>query len=165
MRGLEKPLGAVANAAGIIGGIALLVLMFTTVVDVTLRSTFNIAFLGVTEITELGLVVLAVLGIAYCGWTQGHIALEFGEKLLSARAWRGLQIVEHLASAVIAGAVAAYSFVEAGAVYARNAHTNLLTIPEYPFYLIVGFGFLTYAVILLHRAFAKRDNETAEPRA
>jgi TRAP-type C4-dicarboxylate transport system permease small subunit len=165
MRGLEKPLGAVANAAGIIGGVALLVLMFTTVVDVALRSTLNIAFLGVTEVTELGLVVVAVLGIAYCGWTQGHIALEFGEKLLSARAWRGLQIVERLASATIAGTVAAYSFVEAAAVRGRSAHTNLLAVPEYPFYLIVGFGFLTYAVILLHRAVAKRDAETAEPRA
>jgi TRAP-type C4-dicarboxylate transport system permease small subunit len=163
MRALEKPLGAVANAAGIVGGIALMGLMLTTVVDVFLRSTFNLAFLGVTEITELGLIVVAVLGIAYCGWTEGHIALEFGEKLLSARAWRGLQIVERLASTAIAGAVATYSFVEAAAVYRRNAHTNLLIIPEYPFYLIVGFGFLIYALILLYRALANR--ESAGPRA
>jgi TRAP-type C4-dicarboxylate transport system permease small subunit len=165
MRALEKPLGAVANGAGIIGGLALLVLMFATVVDVTLRSTFNIAFLGVTEITELGLVVLAVLGIAYCGWTQGHIALEFGESLLSARTWRGLQVVERLTSTAVAGAVAVYSFVEAAAVYGRNAHTNLLIIPEYPFYLIVGSGFLTYALILLYRALAERGGDVAGPRA
>ena len=34
-------------------------------------------------------------------------------------------------------------------MYGRNAHTNLLQIPEYPFYFIVGFGFLAYALILL----------------
>ena len=165
MRALSKPLSVLSNAAGIVGGLALLVLMFTTVVDVTLRSTFNIAFLGVTEITELGLVVVAVLGITYCGWTEGHIALEFGESLMSARAWRGLQVVERLVSAAIAGAVALYSFVEAAAVYGRNAHTNLLQIPEYPFYFIVGFGFLTYALVLLYRAFAERATEPAGPPA
>jgi TRAP-type C4-dicarboxylate transport system permease small subunit len=165
MRALEKPLGTIANAAGIVGGIALLVLMFTTVVDVTLRSTFNIAFLGVTEITELGLVVVAVLGITFCGWTEGHIALEFGESLMSKRAWRGLQVVERFASTAVAGAVAVYSFVEAAAVYGRNAHTNLLQIPEYPFYLIVGFGFLAYALILLFRALGERAGEPAGPAA
>jgi TRAP-type C4-dicarboxylate transport system permease small subunit len=165
MRTLSKPLDVLSRAAGLVGGLALLGLMFTTVVDVALRATFNIAFLGVTEITELGLVVVAVLGITYCGWTGGHVALEFGESLMSGGAWRGLQVVERLASAAIAGAVAFYSFVEAAAVYGRNAHTNLLQIPEYPFYLIVGLGFLTYALILLYRALAERDAETAGPPA
>jgi TRAP-type C4-dicarboxylate transport system permease small subunit len=164
MRGLEKPLNALSRAAGIVGGVALLGLMFTTVVDVALRATFNIAFLGVTEITELGLVVVAVLGITYCGWIGGHIALEFGESLMSAGAWRGLQVVERLVSAAVAGAVAAYSFVEAIAVYRRNAHTNLLQIPEYPFYAIVGLGFLTYALILIYRALVEPDAEAPGSR-
>ena len=73
--------------------------------------------------------------------------------------------MERLASTAIAGAVAVYSFVEAAAVHGRNAHTNLLAIPEYPFYLIVGFGFLTYALILLYRAVAERSREPAEPPA
>jgi TRAP-type C4-dicarboxylate transport system permease small subunit len=164
MRSLEKPLGTIAQFAGIVGGLALMGLMFTTVVDVALRSTLNVAFLGVTEITELGLVVVAVFGITYCGWAEGHIALEFGEKLLSAQTWNVLQVIERLASAAIAGAVAVCSLVEAAAVYGRNAHTNLLQIPEYPFYLIVGVGFLTYAVILLYKAAAERGAQPAGPR-
>jgi TRAP-type C4-dicarboxylate transport system permease small subunit len=149
MRALSKGLGAFTTCAGVAGGLALIGLMLATVLDVTLRSTLNIALLGITEITELGLVVVAVLGIAYCAWTEGHVALEFGEKLLSAQAWSGLQLAERLASAAIAGVVAFYGFAEAAAMYGRNAHTNLLLIPEYPFYLIVGIGFLTYALILL----------------
>jgi TRAP-type C4-dicarboxylate transport system permease small subunit len=153
---LEKSLATVATWAGILGGLALVGLMLTTVLDVFFRATFNVAFLGVTEITELGLVVVAIAGIAYCGWTEGHIALEFGEKLMSAQAWRGLDVAGRLVSAVVAGVVAVYSFAETAAVYSRNAHTNLLGIPEYPFYLIVGLGFLTYAVILLYRAAVER---------
>jgi TRAP-type C4-dicarboxylate transport system permease small subunit len=156
MRPLEKPLRTIATCAGIVGGLALMGLMFTTVVDVALRSTLNFAFLGVTEITELGLVVVAIFGIAYCGWAEGHVALEFGEKLLSAETWRALQGIERLVSAAVAGTVAAYSMAEAAAVYGRNAHTNLLQIPEYPFYLIVGVGFLAYTVILLYKAAAER---------
>jgi TRAP-type C4-dicarboxylate transport system permease small subunit len=152
MRALEKPLATIATWAGILGGLALVALMLTTVLDVTFRTTFNFAFLGVTEITELGLVVVAIAGIAYCGWTEGHIALEFGERLMSAQAWRGLDVAGRLVSAVVAGTVAFYSFAETAAVYGRNAHTNLLGVPEYPFYLIVGLGFLIYAVILVYRA-------------
>jgi TRAP-type C4-dicarboxylate transport system permease small subunit len=163
MRALSKILSAIATAAGIVGGLALVGLMLATVIDVTLRSTLNVAFLGVTEITELGLVVVAILGIAYCGWTEGHIALDFGEKLMSAQAWSGLQFVERLMSAGIAGLVAYYSFAEAVAVRGRNAHTNLLQIAEYPFYLIVGAGFLTYAAILLVKA-ADRGARTRGPR-
>jgi TRAP-type C4-dicarboxylate transport system permease small subunit len=165
MRQLDKLLGLIATGAGIVGGIALLALMFSTVVDVALRSTLNFAFLGVTEITELGLIVVAAFGIAYCGWTEGHIALEFGEKLLSARTWQGLQGIERLASAAIVGTVGVYSIVEAVAVYHRSAHTNLLQIPEYPFYLTVGAGFLTYAIILLYRFATMRRVDIPGPRA
>jgi TRAP-type transport system small permease protein len=149
MRALDKVVGKIATAAGIAGGVALVGLMLTTVVDVTLRSTINVAFLGVTEITELGLVVVAICGIAYCGWTGGHIALEFGETFVPPAIWRVSQIVVLAVSAVAAAAVAFYSAHEAVAVYARGARTNLLQIPEYPFYGIVAFGFLVFAVILL----------------
>jgi TRAP-type C4-dicarboxylate transport system permease small subunit len=155
MPAFEKALGTVATGAGLVGGVALLGLMFATVIDVALRSTLNVSLLGITEITELGLVLVAILGIAYCGWTGGHVAIEFGDSLLSAQTWSGLRLVEHLASAAIAGVVAYYGFVEAAAVHGRNAHTNLLQIPEYPFYLIVGLGFLTYALILVVRAFGR----------
>ncbi|MPZ59395.1 MAG: TRAP transporter small permease subunit [Rhizobiales bacterium] len=151
MQKLAKPLGAIARAAGAIAGVALLGIMLTTVVDVTLRSTFNIAFLGVTEITELGLVVVAGLGIAYCGWTEGHIALEFGERFVPAALWKVAQIVVVLLSASVAGAVAVYSLVEAAAVYSRNAHTNMLQIAEYPFYAVAGLGFLAYTAVLLFK--------------
>ena len=154
MQALDKLLSIVARGVGILGGIALLGLMFTTVVDVLLRSTLNLAFLGVTEITELSLVVVAILGIAFCGWTDGHIALEFGDRMMTAAAWRATHIAVQLASAATASAVAFYSFAEAVAVYHRGAHTNMLQIAEYPFYAIVGLGFMTYAVILLHQTAA-----------
>jgi len=157
MQSLSKPLSVAATAAGIVGGVALLGLMFTTVLDVIVRTTFNVAFLGVTEITELSLVMVAVLGITYCAWTEGHVALEFGEKLLSAGTWRWVEIAGRLAAMATAGAVAFYSFAEAIAVYQRNAHTNLLQISEWPFYGIVGLGFLTYALILLYRALSERE--------
>jgi TRAP-type C4-dicarboxylate transport system permease small subunit len=155
MRALHKVLGMVATGAGIIAGVALLGLMLTTVLDVTVRSTFNVAFLGVTEITELGLIIVAIGGIAYCSWTDGHIALEFGERYVPPVLWRVAQIL----SAAIAGVVFYYSLLEAAAVYGRNAHTNLLQIPEYPFYAIVGLGFLTLAFILLYKAAAPRPTD------
>jgi TRAP-type C4-dicarboxylate transport system permease small subunit len=165
MRALDKALGSIATAAGAVGGIALVGLMLTTVVDVSLRSTLNLAFLGVTEITELGLVVVAICGIAYCGWTGGHIALELGERFVPPAIWRGSQIAVLVLSAVGAAAVAFYSAHEAIAVYSRSARTNLLQIAEYPFYAIVAFGFLIYTAILLVRACSGQiDGEPGGPR-
>jgi TRAP-type C4-dicarboxylate transport system permease small subunit len=165
MHAFAKPLTIIARGAGICGGITLLALMLTTMADVVLRSTFNFAFLGVTEITELGLVIVAILGIAFCGWTEGHIALEFGDKMMPAQAWRALHVVIQLTSAAVTGAVAYYSFAEALVVRGRNAHTNMLQIAEYPFYAIVGLGFLTYTLILLYRAAAGPGRaDAAQPK-
>lgn len=165
MRALSKALGTIATAAGIVGGIALMVLMLTTVVDVTLRSTLNVAFLGVTEVTELGLVVVAAFGIAYCGWANGHIALEFGEQVVPPKIWRVVQVAVLAISALAVATVAYFSFAEAIAVHRRAAHTNLLQVAEYPFYAVTGLGFLTYAAILLYRAVAARvDHQDAGSR-
>lgn len=156
MRAIAKGLGMIATGAGVVGGITLVGLMLTTVFDVTLRSTLNVAFLGVTEITELGLVIVAIFGIAYCGWTDGHVALEFGEQVMPAAAWRVVQRTTLLISSAVIAVAAYYCFVEAAAVHQRGAHTNLLQISEFPFYALVGLGFLLYAAVLLFNAVAHR---------
>jgi TRAP-type C4-dicarboxylate transport system permease small subunit len=82
--------------------------------------------------------------------------LEFGESYVPPVLWRAAQVL----SAAIASVVSYYSLLEAAAVYGRNAHTNLLQIPEYPFYAIVSLGFLTLALILLYKAAAPRSANT-----
>ena len=57
-------------------GAALLWLMLLTVVAVVMRYVFNAPILGAQDISELSLAVVVFLGIPYCGWTGGHVAVD-----------------------------------------------------------------------------------------
>ena len=66
----------------LIGGGVLLVLMGYTVLDVVLRYVFNAPFSGSLELTEFAMSMIVFLGIAYCGWTGGHVAVDILERPL-----------------------------------------------------------------------------------
>ncbi len=59
-----------------IGGLALLWLMGLTVVAVMMRYVFGAPILGAQDISEMSLVLVAFLGLAYSGWTGAHIAVD-----------------------------------------------------------------------------------------
>lgn len=136
----------------LLGGLALVALMLLTVVDVTLRAAFSRPIFGVTEVTELGLILVTVLGIAHCGFTGAHIAIDFLELLLPRAALRVSDAGVRVAGAALMGAIAWRSVVEALDADDRGAHSNLLHIPQMPFYLVVALGFALYGAVLLVQA-------------
>ena len=66
----------------LVGGWVLMALMVYTVVDVVLRYVFNRPFSGSLEVTEFAMSVIVFLGIAYCGWIGGHVAVDILERPL-----------------------------------------------------------------------------------
>jgi TRAP-type C4-dicarboxylate transport system permease small subunit len=67
-----RGLGALAA----IGGIALIVLMTITVVDIVGRNLGILYLQGVIEISNLTIVFLGFLGLAYCFNVGGHIVVD-----------------------------------------------------------------------------------------
>jgi TRAP-type C4-dicarboxylate transport system permease small subunit len=132
----------------LLGGIVLVGLMLFTSLDVTLRAAFNLPIYGAQEIVELGMVLVATLGMAHAGWAGVHISIDFAESLLGPQALRAIDTLLHLLGVVVLATVAWYSLEEGADALARSAATNVLQIPQAPFHAVVSFGLGLYAIVL-----------------
>ncbi len=138
---------------GLAAGIALVALTLLTAVDVTLRAAFNAPIYGIQEVTELGLVIVTVLGIAYCGWTRAHIVIDVAQGLQPRWLLRACDVAMPAIGAAVMAVVAWQNLEEGLDMLERAKHTNVLRIPQWPFYLIIALGLAVYAAVLLVQAF------------
>jgi TRAP-type C4-dicarboxylate transport system permease small subunit len=131
-------------------GALILLLTFYTVADVVMRYVFNAPFRGSLEFTQFSMAAIVFLGLAYCGWTGGHVAVDILQRPLESPALRWVPLFLSLVSAVLFAAIAWFSFNEAMAT--TNRVSNMLRWPHYPFLLLTAFGSAVYAVVLVIQA-------------
>jgi TRAP-type C4-dicarboxylate transport system permease small subunit len=96
--------------------------------------------------------MIVFLGIAYCGWTGGHVAVDILERPLDDPRLRYIPVLLTFVSAVLFAMVAWLSAVEA--LTSMHRISNMMRWPHYPFQLIVAFGAAMYALVLLIQTFA-----------
>jgi TRAP-type C4-dicarboxylate transport system permease small subunit len=153
--GPRKLFGAVLRALSLAAGIVLVLLMFYTVVDVVLRYVFNHPFRGSLEITEFAMSVIVFLGIAYCGWLGGHVAVDILERPLDHPGLRFVPVVLGLLSVALFATISWLTAVEA--LTSMHRISNMMRWPHWPFQLTVAFGAAMYAIVLaVHAAQALR---------
>jgi TRAP-type C4-dicarboxylate transport system permease small subunit len=139
--------GGLLRALALIGGWVLMLLMGYTILDVVLRYGFNRPFSGSLELTEFAMSVIVFLGIAYCGWVGGHVAVDVLERPLEDPRLRFVPILLSLASALLFFMVAWLTAVEA--LTSTHRISNMMRWPHWPFQLTVGFGAAMYGLVLL----------------
>lgn len=142
----------------LLGGAALMILMFYTVLDVVLRYGFNRPFSGSLEFTEFAMTVIVFLSLAYCGWTGGHVAVDILERPLEHPSLRFVPAILTLISAVLFAVIAWQSAAEA--LNNMQRVSNMLRWPHFPFLLNVAFGCALFAVVLFIqsiRAFRRKN--------
>jgi TRAP-type C4-dicarboxylate transport system permease small subunit len=131
----------------LLAGVALLLLMVFTVLDVFLRYVFNAPFRSVLEFTEFMMAVIVFLGIAYCGWTGGHIAVDVFARWLDRPSLRLLPSLLSFIGAALFALIAYRATLETIATI--DQVSNLLRWPHYPFRFTVAFGSAMFALVLL----------------
>ena len=109
--------GRFLRGLALVGGWVLMLLMGYTVLDVVLRYGFNRPFSGSLELTEFAMSVIVFLGIAYCGWTGGHVAVDILERPLEDPRLRFVPVLLTLVSAVL-------FFADGVARRSRGAHLD-----------------------------------------
>ena len=127
------------------GGI-LLLLMGVTVLDVFLRYVFNAPLASAWEFTEFSMALIVFLGIAYCGLTGGHIAVDVFEKWLNRPSLRFLPTLIAFVGAALFALIAYRATLETIATI--DQVSNMLRWPHYPFRFVVAFGSAMLAVVL-----------------
>ena len=146
----EGPFGRVLRWLTLAAGWVLMALLFYTVLDVALRYIFNAPFRGSLEFTQFLMSVIVFLGLAYCGWTGGHVAVDIFVKPLESRALRFIPPLLLLISAVLFGLIAWYTLQDG--LQTMRRISNMLRWPYYPFIFIAAFGCAAYAVVLFVQA-------------
>jgi TRAP-type C4-dicarboxylate transport system permease small subunit len=145
---VEKSLfGRALRWLSLAAGWVLVLLLGYTVLDVVLRYFFNTPFRGSLEFTQFMMSLIVFLGLAYCGWAGGHVAVDILERPLSGRRFRALTILMAVISAALFAAIAWYTVEEAIATQRRLS--NMMRWPYWPFLLVTAFGSAAYAVTLL----------------
>ena len=145
--GRRGPFGSFLRLLALAGGWVLMALMIYTVIDVVLRYVFNHPFRGSLEVTEFAMALIVFLGIAYCGWLGGHVAVDILERPLEDPRLRFVPVILMLVSAALFAAIA--WLTAADAINASHRISNMMRWPHWPFQTIVAFGSAMYAITLL----------------
>lgn len=152
---LNRILRALALGAGAV----LLGLLALVLLDVVMRYALRLPFLGAYEMSELAMVLIVFLALAYCGATGGHVAVDVLAPVLDRPGLRWIAVVTNLAGAVLMAVIAWQTARYALGSIARGEATNMLNIAKYPFELVAAVGTAAFAVVLLVQAW-----EAARPQ-
>ena len=138
---------------GFLGGVTLFLLMGLTVVAVVMRYIFNAPILGAQDLSELSLVLVVFLGLPYCGWTRGHVAVDLISTFVPAARLRFTDAVVFFTSGVLFLYVAWQTWTQGLDALEYGDASNLVEIPYFPFFCVATLGTAVYAVVLFVQAF------------
>ncbi|ETX00769.1 MAG: hypothetical protein ETSY2_38515 [Candidatus Entotheonella gemina] len=114
-----------------LGGLALVWLMGLTVVAVIMRYVFGAPILGAQDISEMSLVLVAFLGLAYSGWTGAHIAVDLIGGMLPPGLTRWTDTVVRLIGAGLMAVVTWQTVRQGLDAAAYGEATNLVENPSH----------------------------------
>ncbi|MFC2000926.1 TRAP transporter small permease subunit [Chloroflexota bacterium] len=124
---------AVETGCSRIATVIIMVLMFLTTADVFGRYVLNSPIVGVYEASEVFMVGIVFLGIAYIQRMKGHVSVEIISSWLPQRAQLGLEIFGYLLGFLFMAVIAWQSGALAWKAFVTHDHTHgLIKIPLWP---------------------------------
>tara|TARA_B100000315_G_scaffold48000_1_gene42739 strand:+ start:114 stop:608 length:495 start_codon:yes stop_codon:yes gene_type:complete len=156
---IARATGVVVTAMAYAAGAVLLVLMVVTTADVAGRYFFNEPLTGVFDLTHFAVLIMVFLGLAYCGYKGGHVAIELLYDKLARPVAKVLDRLVNAVGAALFLTIAWRSIIQSIDVMEFGEASQLLLIPYYPFYWLVAFGCVAFALVMILHIFIP------EPRA
>ena len=142
---LEK----IVRGFALVGGVILLGVMLLIVYSVVMRYVFNAPPFFTLDTAQMLLVPVVFFGLAYCGWTGGHIAVDLIGVIAPPGVVRWTDAAVRLVCAAVMGLLT-WRLVDL-AIDAREygEATNLIEIPHFPFVLLMVVGAGLYGLVLV----------------
>ncbi|MEK9685393.1 MAG: TRAP transporter small permease [Rhodospirillaceae bacterium] len=137
------------RAFALFSGFVLFGLMLITVYSVVMRYAFNAPPLFTLDLSRMMLIPVAVTGLAYCGWTSGHIAVDLIGTFGRPKLVRMSDIVVRCLCAWMVG-LWTYKLIDLAidSQEVGNA-TNMVQIPHYPFVWIMVASCGLFAIVFI----------------
>ena len=131
-----------------IAAIILVAMMMLTVTDVVGRYLFSAPILGATELSEVMILSMGALGLAWCAYKKEHIKITLLMNTFPKRLQSALNSFTLFLGFIMSGLIAWRTVLEGFAELNLNAQSNLLRVPLYPFYWLLAFGMAMLAIII-----------------
>ncbi|MFV0439260.1 MAG: TRAP transporter large permease subunit [Desulfopila sp.] len=132
-----------------LGGIMLAGMMFLTAFDVIGRFVFQQPIKGSQELSAVMLVLVVFFGVAYTARQKEHVRIELLLMHLGPKTRLVFDIISELISLVLIAGIAYQGLVQMETQKERFLTTTLLQMPLWPFALLLSFGALLLAIVLL----------------
>ena len=150
---IVRATGLVVTISAYLAGLVLVALMLLTTADVAGRYFFNSPITGVFDVTHFAVLIMVFLGLAYCGFQGGHVAIDILYNQLSRPIAVILNRIVNLIGCILFGLIAWRSLVQSADVKEFNEASQLVLIPFYPFYYILALGAALFAFVMALRIF------------
>ncbi len=162
-KGIVRATEIVVTAAAYVAGVVLVLLMALTTADVAGRYFLNAPITGVFDLTHFAVLTMTFLGLAYCGFSQGHVSIELLYQKFSRSVRRTLNRAINLAGAILFAIIAWRSIVQSIDVREFGEASQLIEVPFFPFYWLLAFGALLFAAVMALRVFVP-EPDFEDPR-
>ena len=136
----RKAVEASANLGRWVAAIVLGMMMLLTAADVVGRYFFNRSIVAAHDVTELMMVAVIFLGLAYTATIKGHIRVEVVISKLSKHTQSILDTITSIFSAGVFGAIAWRLGVHSWSSFTRGEGTPTVGITIAPFLCLAAIG-------------------------
>ncbi len=150
-KGIVRATEIAVTASAYVAGVVLVLLMLLTTADVAGRYIWNSPITGVFDLTHFAVLIMTFLGLAYCGFQRGHVAIELLFDRFSRPVRRVLNRAINLVGAILFTVIAWRSLVQSVDVREFGEASQLVEIPFFPFYWLLAFGALLFAAVMALR--------------
>jgi TRAP-type C4-dicarboxylate transport system permease small subunit len=148
-RSTEKIVNALSHFANSIGMVVLILMMLLTVADVFLRFGFNKPILGTVELCEYMMVAVVYLALPLCAVREKNVRVEILAVRLPPKLLAFVDVITCFLSLGILALITWQGFLEFNDMFRVKRVSNMLSVPAYPFHLILAVSSLILCGVLL----------------
>ena len=134
---IDKILGHIENFLNDIGGLAIFALMWLTMAEVIGRRLLNSPVPGAIDYIELGMILFAFMGAAYCQREGGHVRMDLLVSNLKGRVQWAVEAIGVLIAAVYIGIIIIASARDTWRSYEFGDETVDINLTVWPSKLVV----------------------------
>ena len=123
-----------------LAGLALIFMVVIISTGVMLRYVFGTPLLGLNEINQLTAVVLVMAALPYCTLHTGHVGVDVFDNAIGAVGRLLGDVVSRLLSGFVLSVLVWRAALKALDAWEYEDATNMLDLPVWPFYAVLGIG-------------------------
>ncbi|MDE2770535.1 MAG: TRAP transporter small permease [Bacteroidota bacterium] len=137
---------------GVVGGIALTVLLGVTVAEVFWRYVLNDSLIWAEDLSTMSLTVVVAAAIAYGAAEGAHVCMNLIARIWGRPITRVTDVIARLLGVGVTAMAAFALFVHGSCGLSCGAVTSSVSIPHPPFYFVLGVSLVVYGLLLVSQA-------------